>query len=109
MSAIDEILFPVLLFIVYFWFALQFLGVESVAIDEPVAVEADSIDLKHSQPPAIEREWLETQSLANLKAIAAELCIIPVGDKRSKINWINAIAAASHTTTVLEIDLCFAS
>ena len=117
MSAIDEILFPILLFIVYLWFALQFLGEETVVIsqrkgyanDKPVTtVESASSDREPAQPVAIEREWLENQSLVNLKAIAAELCITPTGDKRSKLTWINAIASATPTTTVLAIDLCFA-
>ena len=107
MSAIDEILFPVLLFIVYLWFALQFLTVESVAIDKPATVKTDLINLKHSQS-GMSREWLETQSLTNLRAIASELYITPLGDKRLKINWINTIAHTTLTTTVLAIDMCFA-
>ncbi len=115
MSTINEILFPIFLFIVYLWIALQFLAVESVAIDEPVTIEIDSIEREYSQS-GLSREWLETQSLANLKAIGSELCITVTGDKRSKINWINAIVSNTPTTTVLAklachlstIDLCFA-
>jgi hypothetical protein len=106
MSVINEILFPVSLFIVYFVFAAQFImPAASIAIVEPVAVEASS-DSGYALIPTIEREWLETQSLANLKAIASELAISIIGDKRSKINWINEIAAASPTTTVLTLDPC---
>lgn len=53
-------------------------------------------------------EWLETKSLDNLRAIASELYITPLGDKRLKINSINAIAHTTLTTTVLAIDMCFA-
>ena len=56
----------------------------------------------------ISRDWLETQSLANLKAIAAELCITPIGDKRAKLTWINAIASTTPENTVLAVNLCYA-
>jgi hypothetical protein len=44
----------------------------------------------------ISQKWLETQSHKNLKAIASEFSI-EVVDKRSKLNYINAILV--HTAS----------
>ena len=80
--------------------------------DEPITVE-ESIDL--GQPQIVDpwsafgnRQWLETQSLANLKAIAAELCITVTNDRRWKGSWINAIASAAPSNTVITLDPSFA-
>ena len=120
MSAIDQALLPALLFLVYFFLTIQFLPQSSTATisDRPTIVEEQAnriveiIEVKAStndlEAPVISRDWLETQSLANLKAIAAELCITPIGDKRSKLTWINAIASTTPENTVLAINLCYA-
>jgi hypothetical protein len=44
-----------------------------------------------------------TTSLSELKAIAAELNIVPAGDKRSKQSWINAIEAALLSESMPEL------
>jgi hypothetical protein len=120
MTAINQILFPVLLFIAYFILAIQFLPQPSTAIVsdrlkvtkeqansivEIIQVKGSTNDLEAA---VISRDWLETQSLANLKAIAAELCITPVGDKRSRLTWINAISSTTPENTVLAVNLCYA-
>ena len=119
MSAIDQALLPASLFIVYFFLTIQFLPQSSTATisDRPTIVEEQAnriveiIEVKAStndlEAPVISRDWLETQSLANLKAIAAELCITPIGDKRSKLTWINAIASTTPENTVLALNLCY--
>ena len=126
-STIDEILFPVLLFIFYFTLATQFLFlptearnikasstikepvtlVQPVTIDEPIAVK-DSIDSGDFQSPVVSREWLKTQSLANLKAIASESFITVTGDKRLKASWIDAISLTTPENTVLAVNICYA-
>jgi hypothetical protein len=120
MSAIDQTLLPALLFIVYFFLTIQFLPQSSTATisDRPTIVEEQAnriveiIEVKAStndlEAAVISRDWLETQSLANLKAIAAELCITPIGDKRSKPTWINAIVTTTPENTVLALNLCYA-
>jgi hypothetical protein len=137
MTATNEILLPILLFIVYFFFSIQFLSqyTTSMLSDRPkvivdrvntvVVIENQEV-VAPSQLPitifqergsadpvnaVISREWLETQSLANLKAIVAELCITPIGDKRSRLVWIDAIASTTPTTpenTALAVNLCYA-
>jgi hypothetical protein len=120
MSAIDQTLLPALLFIVYFFLTIQFLPQSSTATisDRPTIVEEQAnriveiIEVRAStndlEAAVISRDCLETQSLANLKAIAAELCITPIGDKRSKLTWINAIASTTPENTVLALNLCYA-
>jgi hypothetical protein len=116
MSAINEILLPVLLFVVYFSLAIQFLTQLPTAmvsdlpqvIEEQVNPVVEIIQTNDLVNAVISRDRLETQSLANLKAIAAELCIIPFGDKRSKLTWIDAIASTTPETTVLAVNLCYA-
>ncbi len=143
MSAINEILLPVLLFAIYFFIAIQFLpqpitvvkqqanpviaiaargracAIETEApattLEEAVDCSQLSIAIlqgrgsaKVNSDAVISRDWLETQSLANLKAIASELCIIPIGDKRSKPTWINAIVTTTPENTVLAVNLCYA-
>jgi hypothetical protein len=133
MSAINEILLPVLLFAIYFFIAIQFLpqpatvkqpanpvmAIETEApattLEEAVNCSQLSIAILQKRDSAkvnsdavISRDWLETQSLANLKAIAAELCITPIGDKRSKLTWINAIVTTTPENTVLAVNLCYA-
>ncbi len=120
MSAIDQTLLPALLFIVYFFLTIQFLPQSSTATisDRPKIVEEQAnriveiIEVRAStndlEAAVISRDWLETQSLANLKAIASELCIIPIGDKRSKLTWINAIVTTTPENTVLAVNLCYA-
>jgi hypothetical protein len=44
-----------------------------------------------------------TPSLSELKAIAAELNIVPAGDKRSKQSWITAIEAALLSASMPEL------
>jgi hypothetical protein len=120
MSAIDQTLLPALLFLVYFFLTIQFLPQSSTATisDRPTIVEEQAnriveiSEVKAStndlEAPVISRDWLETQSLANLKAIAAELCITPIGDKRSKLTWINAIVTTTPENTVLAVNICYA-
>ncbi len=134
MSAINETFLPVFLFVVYFFIAVQFLPQSTTVVKEQVypvveieikaptqtleeAVDCSQLSVAIIQErsfdnargdAAISRDWLETQSLANLKAIAAELCIIPIGDKRSKSTWINAISSTTPKNTVLAINLCYA-
>lgn len=121
MTTINEILLPVLLFIVYFSLALQFLQQQpptATISDRPNAIEEQVnpvVEIIQARVPVndivnavMSRDWLETQSLANLKAIAAELCITPTGDKRSKFTWINAISSTTPKNNVLAINLCYA-
>jgi hypothetical protein len=115
MSAINEILLPVLLFVVYFSLAIQFLPQlptvmvsDLPQVEEQVNPVVEIIQANDLVNAVISRDWLETQSLANLKAIAAELCITPIGDKRSKLTWIDAIASTTPENTVLAINLCYA-
>jgi hypothetical protein len=121
MTAINEILLPVLLFVIYFSLAIQFLQQQpptATISDRPNAIEEQVnpvVEIIQARVPVndivnavMSRDWLETQSLANLKAIAAELCINPIGDKRSKLTWINAIASTTPETTVLAVNLCYA-
>jgi hypothetical protein len=121
MTAINEILLPVLLFAVYFSLAIQFLQQQpptatisdrSNAIEEQVNPVVEIIQAKvpvnDIVNAVISRDWLETQSLANLKAIAAELCINPIGDKRAKSTWIDAISSTTPKNNVLAINLCYA-
>ncbi len=141
MSAINEILLPVLLFAIYFFIAIQFLPqpatvkqpanpvmailfqrgyaneteAPATTLEEAVNCSQLSIAILQKRDSAkvnsdavISRDWLETQSLANLKAIAAELCITPIGDKRSKLTWINAIVTTTPENTVLAVNLCYA-
>lgn len=121
MSAINETLLPALLFVVYFSLAIQFLQQQpptatlsdrSKAIEEQVnpVVEIIQARVPVNDPvnAVISRDWLETQSLANLKAIASELCITPIGDKRSKLAWIDAIASTTPENTVIAVNLCYA-
>jgi hypothetical protein len=112
MSTIDQILFPILLFVVYSILAIQFLPQHSTVPKDPVNSIEDIVSTEGSdralKATVISRDWLRTQSLANLKSIAAELCIIPVGDKRSKSTWIDAIAVSTPENTVLTVNLCYA-
>jgi hypothetical protein len=121
MTAINEILLPVLLFVIYFSLAIQFLQQQpptATISDRPNAIEEQVnpvVEIIQARVPVndivnavMSRDWLETQSLANLKAIASELCINPVGDKRSKLTWIDAIASTTPETTVLAVNLCYA-
>ena len=143
MTAINEIFLPVLLFVVYFFIAIQFLPQPitvvrqqanpvvaiaargracAIEIEAPVTTLEEAVDCsqlsiailqerdsaKVNSDAVISRDWLETQSLANLKAIAAELCITPIGDKRSKPTWINAIVTTTPENTVLAVNLCYA-
>jgi hypothetical protein len=121
MTAINEILLPVLLFVIYFSLAIQFLPQQpptATISDRPNAIEEQVnpvVEIIQARVPVndivnavMSRDWLETQSLANLKAIASELCITPIGDKRSKLTWINAIASTTPETTVLAVNLCYA-
>jgi hypothetical protein len=142
MTAINEIFLPVLLFVVYFFIAIQFLPqpitvvrqqanpvvailfqrgyaneteAPATTLEEVVDCSQLSIAIlqgrgsaKVNSDAVISRDWLETQSLANLKAIAAELCITPIGDKRSKPTWINAIASTTPENTVLAVNFCYA-
>jgi hypothetical protein len=120
MSAIDEILFPHFLVIFYFLVATWLLdnskAIEStIAITEPkqLVISTDEIDsnVTIDNPKKIvaidttfSLEWLESQSLTNLKAIAGELCIVP-RDRRSKRSWINAIIATCNKQNIVAIDL----
>ena len=142
MTAINEIISPALLFVAYFFIAIQFLPQPATVIKQPAnpvvailfqrgyaneteapattleeAVDCSQLPMtifqrrgftKATSDAVISPDWLETQSLANLKAIAAELCIIPIGDKRSKLTWINAIAVSTPENTVLALNLCSA-
>ena len=121
MTAINEILLPVLLFVIYFSLAIQFLQQQpptATLSDRPKAIEEQvnpvveiiqsRVSVNEPVNAVVSRDWLETQSLANLKAIASELCITPTGDKRSKVTWINAIASTTPENTVLAINLCYA-
>ena len=120
MSAINQALFPLLLFIAYFLIAIQFLPQPSTSMvydrikiveerSTPLIETIQGNDLTNDLAAAVIcREWLQTQSLANLKAISAELCITPVGDKRSKLTWIDAIASTTPENTVLAVNLCYA-
>ena len=120
MSDTNQILLPVLLFVVYFILAIQFLPQPSTAIvsERPKVIKEQvnpiveiiqgKASTKDLEAAVISREWLETQSLANLKAIASELCITPIGDKRAKSTWINAIASSNPKNTVLAVNLCYA-
>jgi hypothetical protein len=134
MTAINEIFLPVLLFVVYFFIAIQFLPqpitvvrqqanpVVAIETEAPattleevvdcsqlsIAILQESDSAKVNSDAVISRDWLETQSLANLKAIAAELCITPIADKRSKLTWINAIVTTTPENTVLAVNLCYA-
>lgn len=121
MTAINEILLPVLLFVIYFSLVLQFLQQQpptATLSDRPKAIEEQvnpvveiiqsRVSVNDPVNAVVSRDWLETQSLANLKAIASELCITPTGDKRSKVTWINAIASTTPENTVLAINLCYA-
>jgi hypothetical protein len=134
MTAINEILLPVLLFIVYSFIAIQFLPqpitivkqqanpvitieieASATTLEEDVDCSQLSIEILQGRDTAsanldavISLDWLETQSLVNLRAIAAELCITPIGDKRSKPTWINAIASTTPENTVLAVNLCYA-
>jgi hypothetical protein len=129
MSAINHVLFPVLLFAVYFFLAIQFLPQSSnITISDYSKVieqQENSAEQIHQESGyfgyaqdesvnansdiVISRDWLETQSLANLKSIAAELYITPVGDKRSKLTWIDAIAVSTPENTILAaVNLCSA-
>ena len=112
MSIINETLLPILLFVVYFILAIQFFPQHSTVLEDRVNSIVEMIQVKGStkdlEAAVISRDWLETQSLANLKAIAAELCITPLSDKRSKFTWINAIASTTPENTVLAVNLCYA-
>lgn len=121
MSAINQTLFPVLLFVVYFLFIIQFLpqsstvtiSDRSTVIEQEAnpaeAIRQERVSVNTNLDAVLSHDWLETQSLANLKAIAAELCITPIGDKRSKSTWIDAIASTTPENTVLAaVNLCFA-
>jgi hypothetical protein len=120
MSAIDEILFPHFLVIFYFLVATWLLdnsrAIEStISITEPkqLVISTDRIDsnVTIDNPKKIvtidttfSLEWLESQSLINLKAIASELCIVP-RDRRSKRSWIDAIIATCNKQNIVAIDL----
>lgn len=126
-STLDEILFPVLLFIFYFTLATQFLFlptearnikasstigepvtlVKPMTNDRPIAVK-DSIDSGDFQSPVVSREWLKTQSLANLKAISSESFVTVTGDKRLKASWVDAISSTIPANTVLSVNICYA-
>lgn len=112
MSTIDEILFPILLFVVYFIFALQVLPQHSTVLEERVTPIAEIVRVQDSTndlaATVISRDWLITQPLANLKAIASELYITPIGDKRSKSTWIDAIAVSTPEYTASPVNLCYA-
>ena len=112
MSIINETLLPILLFVVYFILAIQFFPQHSTVLEQQVNPIVEMIPVKGStkdlEAAVISRDWLETQSLANLKAIAAELCITPIGDKRSRFTLIDAIASTTPENTVLAVNLCYA-
>jgi hypothetical protein len=134
MTTINEILLPVLLFAVYFFIAIQLFPqpatvvkqqanpVVAIEIKSPATTLEEAVDCSQlsiailkgrgtasaNSHAVISRDWLETQSLANLKAIASELCINPIGDKRSKLAWIDAIASTTPENTVLAVNLCYA-
>ena len=117
MSTIDEILLPVLLFVLYFTLATQFQFIpteattiqESSTIGEPVTlVQPMTIDSGDFQSPVVSREWLKTQSLANLKAIASESFVTVTGDKRLKASWVDAISLTTPENTVLAVNVCYA-
>jgi hypothetical protein len=134
MTAINEILLPALLFVVYLFIAIQFLPqpatvvkqqanpVIAIEIEAPATTLEEAVDCSQlsiailpergsvnvNLDALISRDCLETQSLANLKAIASELCITPIGDKRSRLTWIDAIASTTPENTVLALNLCYA-
>ena len=134
MTTINEILLPVLLFLIYFFIAIHFLPqpvtivrqyanpLKAIEIESPATTLEEAVDCNQlsiailkgrgtaraNSHAVISRDRLETQSLANLKAIASELCITPTGDKRSKLTWINAIASTTPENTVLAVNLCYA-
>ncbi len=120
MTTINEIILPVLLFIAYFFAAIQFLPQPSTLIvSDPLKIieeQANSIvEITHFkgftndlETAVMSRDRLETQSLANLKAIASELCITPIGDKRLKSTWIDAIASTTPENSVLAVNICYA-
>ena len=112
MSTIDQVLLPILLFVVYFILAIQFLPQHSTVLEEPVNSIEEIVSIKgyadDLKAAVINRDWLKTQSLANLRAIASELCITPIGDKRSKLTWIDAIAVSTPEHTALPVNLCYA-
>jgi hypothetical protein len=120
MTAINEILLPILIFLAYFFIAIQFLPQPpTLTVFDPLKIVEEQsssiVEIIHGkgspndlEAAVISRDWLETQSLANLKAIAAELCITPIGDKRLKPTWINAIASTTPENTVLAVNLCYA-
>ena len=83
MTAINEILLPVLLFVIYFSLAIQFLQQQpptATISDRPNAIEEQVnpvLEIIQARVPVndpvnavMSRDRLETQSLANLKAFA---------------------------------------
>jgi hypothetical protein len=115
MDTFNTVLFPIVLFVAYFLVAIQFLPQQNISSQDiltgfqiPVIRESEQINVDDSTSN-IDRNWLENQSLANLKAIAAELYVIPTGDKRLKANWVQSIASANPgNNTVLSTNFCFA-
>jgi hypothetical protein len=115
MDAFNTVFFPIVLFVAYFLVAIQFLPQQNISSQDtltgfqmPDISEPEQVNINDSTSN-INLFWLETQSLANLKAIAAELCVFPNGDKRLKANWIQSIASANPgNNTVLSTNFCFA-
>jgi hypothetical protein len=102
MDTFNTVFFPIVLFVAYFLVAIQFLPQQNISSQNT---------LTGFQMPVIsEPEQVNTNdSTSNLKAIAAELCVIPTGDKRLKGNWVQSIASANPgNNTILSTNFCFA-
>jgi hypothetical protein len=102
MDAFNQILFPFALFLIYYGIALWFLH-QPILVTENIAsptIKKDDFCSINSEPEInpqaadckISQEWLETQSLKNLKAIASEFSI-EVADRRLKSSYITSILA----------------
>lgn len=103
MTAIDRILLPFALFIIYYSIASWCLDQSSTPLPEDFSTSiqssATNSELEITTQPnlPISREWLETQSHRDLKAIAIELSLELITDKRFKNNYIEAILSSDRS------------
>jgi hypothetical protein len=97
---INDIAFPIVLFIAYL-IAASFVVME---IDsEPSEGEEEITTAYAIDPHTLDREWLQTRSLKDLKAIASQLDIMPTGNKSYRSTWIEAIISTELDLTILPL------
>jgi hypothetical protein len=100
MTIVNQVFFPFVLFVAYYYIAVWCVHEPLTLppeIPAPLVVKvlnpSTNSKLHILTPPdvKISREWLNTLTHRNLKAIASELSIEVIGDRRFKNNYIDVI------------------